>query len=169
MIQRVYEAGGTRSCAVYSRCGAYRYALTREWAPGLRLLFVMLNPSTADERRNDPTVERCQRRAIALGYGGFRVVNLFAYRATRPADLKAAPAPVGPDNDSQIMAGARWADAVLCAWGVHGAHQGRSVRVEALLRRTDTPIYHLGLTKSGAPRHPLYVAYATLPQVWDGA
>ncbi|PRX37616.1 hypothetical protein SAMN05216257_101641 [Meinhardsimonia xiamenensis] len=169
-ITRSFEKGGTRSRAVYSDCKGYRYALTRVWdeaAP--RLLYVMLNPSTATERANDPTIERCERRARALGQGAFGVVNLFAFRATRPADLFAAPDPVGPENDAAIAEAAAWADAILCAWGAHGARQGRAEAVTALLRRAGKPMFHLGLTKGGQPRHPLYVGYAVPLQPWGAA
>ena len=167
MIERHHQQGETRSSAVYSDCGAYRYALTRDWGAGPRLLYVMLNPSTATEAANDPTIERCQRRAEMLGYGGFRVVNLFALRATHPADLKAAAAPEGPGNDAAIRAGAAWADEILCAWGVHGAHRGRDAAVIQLLRGSDRPVCNLGLTKGGFPRHPLYISYTCQPKSWN--
>lgn len=126
----------------------------------------MLNPSTASECRNDPTVERCERRARALGYGAFRVVNLFAWRATDPRALRSAAAPAGPANDAAIAEAARWADLVVAAWGVHGVHLGQGARIEASLRAAGHRLHHLGLTKDGHPRHPLYVAYATAPQIW---
>ena len=90
MITRQHLKGDAESVAVYSPCEAYRYALTRVWNPaGRKALFVMLNPSTATEVQNDPTVERCERRARALGCGAFRVVNIFAYRATDPQVMRA--------------------------------------------------------------------------------
>ena len=166
MIERHHQQGDTRSSAVYSDCGAYRYALTRRWGAGPRLLYVMLNPSTATETANDPTIERCQRRAVALGYGAFRVVNLFGLRATRPADLKAAAEPIGPGNDAAIIQGADWAQVILCAWGVHGAHRGRDAAVLPLLRDAGPVICNLGLTNGGQPRHPLYISYSCRPQRW---
>ena len=167
MIVREAMKGDAPSVAVYSPCERYRYALTREWAPERgRLLCVMLNPSTATEVQNDPTVERCERRARALGYGAFRVCNIFAYRATDPRVMRAQPEPVGAANDAAIAEGADWADCVLCAWGSHGAHLERGPAVERLLRGCGRPLVHLGLTKGGHPRHPLYVAYATVPEVW---
>ncbi|RJL08996.1 DUF1643 domain-containing protein [Paracoccus siganidrum] len=166
MIERRHRQGGRHSVALYSECGAYRYALTRQWGPGRRLLFVMLNPSTADERRNDPTVERCERRAVALGHGAFRVVNIFAWCATSPRDLKAAAAPIGPENDRILRESVGWADMVLCAWGAHGSHLGRGAQVEAMLRDSGCGLWHLGLTRQGAPRHPLYVGYAVAPVAW---
>jgi hypothetical protein len=160
MIRRRHTTGSLRSEARFSECCNYRYALTRVWdATAPRLMFVMLNPSTADERKNDPTVARCESRARALGYGAFRVTNLFAWRATDPRDLRRAPDPAGPDNAATVRRGAAWADAVLCAWGVHGAHLGQADAVAAVLRDTGTPLYHLGLTQAGHPRHPLYVGY----------
>ena len=89
------------STAQYSDCETYRYALTRVWDDaGKRVVFVMLNPSKANEIANDPTVERCERRARALGFGAFRVVNIFAFRETNPHLMRKATSPVGPDNDA---------------------------------------------------------------------
>jgi len=167
LLTRHHVKGDAPSTALYSACQLYRYALTREWGAGQRALFVMLNPSTATEVQNDPTVERCERRARALGYGAFRVCNIFAYRATDPADMRAAPDPVGAGNDAAISDGAAWADMVICAWGTHGAYLGRGAMVERLLRATGRPLAHLGLTKQGHPRHPLYVGYSVQPAPWD--
>lgn len=167
MIRRAHQKGDAKSLAVYSDCEAYRYALTREWAPGRRLLVVMLNPSTATETANDPTVERCERRAWAMGFGGFRVVNLFAYRATDPRALRGVADPVGPDNDATLDQAAAWADTILCGWGGHGSLLGRDATVAAKLRATAHPLWHLGLTRQGQPKHPLYIAYDQQPVVWD--
>ncbi len=168
MITRHHVKGDAASVAVYSACEAYRYLLTRTWNPqGRRALFVMLNPSTATEAQNDPTVERCERRARAMGFGAFRVTNIFAWRGTDPAGLYRTADPVGPDNDSAIADSAGWADFVLCAWGTHGAHLGRGAAVGRLLAATGQPLHVLGLTKDGHPRHPLYVAYAACPLPWD--
>lgn len=167
MITRSHTKGDAPSTAVYSSCEAYRYVLTRVWQPeGRRVLFVMLNPSTATEVQNDPTVERCERRARALGYGAFRVCNIFAYRATDPRQMRAQADPVGPLNDRAIADSADWADAVVCAWGTHGAHLDRGAAVESLLRATGKPLYHLGLSKDGHPKHPLYIGYAHQPEAW---
>lgn len=163
---RRHRATGARSLAVYSGCGAFRYGLARRWGAGDLLVYVMLNPSTATELANDPTIERCERRARMLGYAGLAVVNLFAYRATRPRDLICAGDSVGPLNDRAIRLAAARAGAVLCAWGNHGTHQGRAAQVIKLLRETGRPLLHLGLTGIGAPRHPLYVAYAEKPRLW---
>jgi hypothetical protein len=166
MIARNFTKRDAVSEAVYSDCERYRYLLTRVWGPGRKALFVMLNPSTATEVQNDPTVERCERRARALGYGAFRVTNIFAYRATDPRVMRAVPDPVGPDNDAAILGSVGWADTIVCAWGNHGLHLDRGQRVEALLRKAGAPLFHLGLTGQGQPRHPLYVGYDQQPQPW---
>lgn len=166
MITRGFTRGDTVSEAIYSDCERYRYLLTRRWGAGPRALFVMLNPSTATEEQNDPTVERCERRASALGYGAFRVANIFAFRATDPRVMRAAADPVGPGNDAAILDSLPWADSVLCAWGNHGAHLDRGAQVAACLRQSGAPLFHLGLTGQGQPKHPLYIAYQQQPQLW---
>ena len=170
MITRSHTKGDAPSTAVYSDCERYRYLLTRVWdEAGEKALFVMLNPSTATEVQNDPTVERCERRARALGFGGFRVVNIFAWRDTDPKAMRAAADPVGPENDDAIRQSCDWADRIIAAWGAHGEHLARGQRVETLLRETGRRVEHLGLTKAGHPKHPLYIAYTQQPQPWFGA
>lgn len=167
MITRSHTKGDAPSTAVYSDCEAYRYSLTRVWddsAP--RVMFVMLNPSKATEVQNDPTIERCERRARALGFGAFRATNIFAFRATDPRDMKAAADPAGPGNDAILLEGLDWADQVVCGWGAHGDHLDQGHRVEAMLKARGKPLHHLGLTKAGHPRHPLYIAYVQVPQLW---
>ncbi len=166
-ITRTHTKGDAPSTAVYSACERYRYSLTRVWNDkAQRVLFVMLNPSTATEVQNDPTVERCERRARALGFGAFRVTNIFAWRATDPRAMRATPDPVGPGNDAAILEGAHWGDRIIAAWGTHGAHLDRGRAVEAMLRRTGRPLFHLGLTRHGHPGHPLYIAYSRQPEPW---
>lgn len=167
MITRTHTKGDAPSTAIYSDCENYRYSLTRIWDPaGRKALFVMLNPSTATEVQNDPTVERCERRARALGFGAFQVTNIFAWRDTDPRKMRAAADPVGPENNNAILDGVIWADQVIAAWGTHGAHLGRGPAVESLLRGTGQPLFHLGLTKDGHPKHPLYIAYTQQPEAW---
>ncbi|MCX8952310.1 DUF1643 domain-containing protein [Ruegeria sp. NA] len=167
MITRSHTKGDAPSTAIYSDCEKYRYSLTRIWDPeGRKALFVMLNPSTATEVQNDPTVERCERRARALGFGAFQVTNIFAWRDTDPRKMRAAADPVGPENDAAILDGGQWADQVIAAWGTHGAHLGRGPAVETLLRGTGQSLFHLGLTKDGHPKHPLYIAYTQQPELW---
>ncbi len=169
MITRSHTKGDAPSTAVYSDCECYRYSLTRIWdVAGRKALFVMLNPSTATEVQNDPTVERCERRARALGFGAFQVTNIFAWRDTDPRKMRAAVDPVGPENDAAILAGVNWADQIIAAWGTHGAHLDRGPAVERLLRGTGRPLFHLGLTKDGHPKHPLYIAYTQQPEPWGG-
>ena len=167
MITRRHIKGDAPSVAVYSDCEKYRYSLTRSWdETGPRVLFIMLNPSTATEMQNDPTIERCERRARALGFGAFRATNIFAWRETDPRKMRATGDPVGNANDAVIREGAAWADRIVAGWGTHGAHLERGRTVEALLRATGRPVHHLGLTKDGHPRHPLYIAYAQQPERW---
>lgn len=168
MITRTHIKGDAPSTALYSDCEQYRYALTRTWDPkGTKVLFVMLNPSTATEVQNDPTVERCERRARTLGFGSFCVTNIFAWRDTDPRKMRAAKDPVGPKNDKTILEFAYWADTIVCAWGTHGEHRQRGHEVQQILRETQQPLYHLGLSKAGHPKHPLYIAYSEQPQLWD--
>ena len=168
MIERRFQKGDAASVAVYSDCEAYRYALTRVWGAGMRrVCFVMLNPSTATEFQNDPTVQRCEQRARTLGFDGFAVANIFGYRATDPKVMRAVADPVGVGNDAAILRLAGWAGTVICAWGTHGRHLGRGAAVEVALRAAGHPLQHLGLTKGGQPKHPLYIGYDQQPQVWD--
>ncbi|MBR9766745.1 MAG: DUF1643 domain-containing protein [Rhodobacteraceae bacterium] len=172
-VERRFRKGDAESTALYSPCLRYRYALSRVWdATAPRLLYIMLNPSTATEQQNDPTIERCERRARALGFGGFRACNLFAWRETSPALLKRAEAPVGPANDRILTDSLGWigpGGLVLCGWGVHGSHLDRGATVAEMLRASGAPLAHLGLTRDGAPRHPLYIAYAMQPQPWSAS
>ena len=140
--------------------GPYRYRLGRMWGPVGGVVFVMLNPSTADATQNDPTIRRCLGFARREGWGSLDVVNLFGLRATNPAELAAHPDPVGPRNDAAIGDAIHAADAVICAWGAHPMtqHQDRAATVLRLLRQHGSRIYRLGPpTRSGAPRHPLYL------------
>ncbi|MCI5042614.1 MAG: DUF1643 domain-containing protein [Donghicola eburneus] len=168
MLTRTHIKDDAPSVATYSDCERYRYSLTRTWDPdGKRALFVMLNPSTATEVQNDPTVERCERRARTLGFGSFEVTNIFAWRDTDPKAMRAAADPIGPYNDQAIHDGALQADQIVCAWGTHGAHLNRGPEVERLLRATGRPLFHLGLSKAGHPKHPLYIAYNVQPVLWS--
>jgi hypothetical protein len=160
--------GGLAAEALWSPCGHYRYALTLTWdAGGTRLLAVLLNPSTASERQDDPTLARLRARARSLGFGALRVVNLFALCATDPRALARAEDPVGPQTDRVLATSlARWRPAaVLAGWGAHGP-ASRAAEVEARLRASGLPLWHLGLTAGGAPRHPLYLSAALAPEVW---
>jgi hypothetical protein len=119
-------------------------------------MFVGLNPSTADEVRNDPTVARCIKYAQRWGFQQFLMTNIFGYRATDPADMKAFPDPVGKDNDYWLARLAAEAGLVVCAWGSHGAYLERGAFVTAMLEQTAT-LHCLTTTKEGHPGHPLYL------------
>jgi hypothetical protein len=160
--------------ADFSPCRKYRYRLWRTWDASLpKLVFCMLNPSTADEIENDPTITRCQRRAIRLGFGSVEVVNLFAWRSTTPDDLYQVDDPIGPDNDKAILQAARGAKMLICGWGGHDSAtqtvdgQSRAGSVRQLLRKAGATPYVLGLTQTGAPKHSLYIAYEVQPVVWE--
>lgn len=146
--------------AIISDCGRFRYSLTRTWGDGLRLLFVMLNPSTADALQDDATIRRCIRFAQAEHFGSLEVVNLFAYRARDPADLRREGYPVGPDNDFYIQAAACQAHRVCVAWGAVAEADDRIQVVMPLLRRAGREPECLHITRSGYPGHPLYLASA---------
>ncbi|MCE9567431.1 MAG: DUF1643 domain-containing protein [Planctomycetes bacterium] len=152
--------------AVISACGKYRYVLTRQVGPGVRTAtFIMLNPSTADAMQDDPTIRRCIGFAQRWGCGRLAVLNLFAFRATDPADLKRAEEPVGPDNRAwfdQTLLGDLSTGPVVCGWGVHGEHRDQDLAVLEWLKAFGTEPLALGLTKDGHPRHPLYVPYAAV-------
>lgn len=150
------------SAAEISPCGKYRYTLWRQWDADRRYaLFICLNPSTADARIDDPTVRRCKRFAADWGYGALCIANLFAYRATDPAEMISAARPIGPHNDKLIADLAECAGIVVCAWGAHGGFMERDAQVKKLLEGTE--LYCLGKTKLGQPRHPLYIKASTTP------
>jgi hypothetical protein len=153
--------------AVFSFCRRYRYLLVRRVGFGDRVVaFLMLNPSTADEANNDPTIRRCIDFATRDGFGVLRILNLFAWRSTDPRGLLEVADPVGADNDATILATAADAEIVICAWGVHGRLHGRANAVLAILRPHADKLRCLGLTKSGAPRHPLYLPGRTMVEAF---
>jgi hypothetical protein len=141
--------------AVFSECRRYRTRLFRTWdrtRPGV--LFVMLNPSTADAEVDDPTVRRCIGFAVRWGYGHLEVRNLFALRSTSPRGLYTAEDPVG--NNPLIYPGDGF-DRVVVAWGNHGSLAGRGDAALEMLVKDGPPVYHFGLTQEGHSRHPLYL------------
>ena len=153
--------------ATISDCGLFRYDLVRTWAKDLpTVTFIMLNPSTADGRVDDPTIRRCVGFAKRWKCGTLRVANLFALRSTSPGALYESNDPIGPKNDEAILAAARAATNVtIAAWGVHGVHLDRGDEVRRLLRSWKIRLYHLGLSvTTGQPRHPLYLNGETAPE-----
>ena len=153
----------TETGARFSRCRKWRYLLWRRWGAGPVANFLMLNPSTADEVKLDPSCTRARLYAERWGLGALVVTNLFGWRATDPADMKAARDPVGSGNDAAILAAASDADLVVCAWGNHGAHLGRSAAVLRKLRTSKMKLHMLRLNGNGEPAHPLYLPASLEP------
>ena len=153
--------------------GQYRWSLHREWRVATAprwITFVMLNPSTADANIDDPTIRRCIGFAKAFGGTGLAVVNLYAFRATKPADLWRCHDPVGPENDGHLAMffamASRYDFPIIAAWGAH-ARPDRVAQVLALPGADR--LTALGVTKDGAPRHPLYLRGDALPEPWPPA
>jgi len=142
--------------------GEYRYRLWRIWDDSLPLLgWIMLNPSTADADVDDPTIRKCIGFSKRWGWGGIMVTNLFALRATNPKELIGHEDPVGPHNDTFLLAEARACLVTIAAWGTRGSLNGREDQVRTLLEEGDvSPLEHLRLTKAGCPGHPLYIPYS---------
>jgi hypothetical protein len=153
----------TYGSAEISACGLYRYALTRRWSDCPTVAFVMLNPSVADHVRDDPTLRRVTAFAKTWGYGGLAVVNVYAFRATQPADLWKAADPIGPDNDLWLKFVVADCRLIVAAWGAN-ARPERIADVLALPGMSG--LTALGVTKGGQPRHPLYLRADLVPQPW---
>lgn len=176
--------------AVLSKCGKYRYRLRRRWDSSPVVVFAMLNPSTADHEKDDPTIRKCVGFAKHWGFGAIEIINLFAIRSSSPDDVMKASDPVGENNwvhvqrcltssydenmewEGTVLAGERlvryplW---VICAWGAHGRHMGQDQEFLGWVDQTgvDTQLRCLGLTKKGLPRHPLYVPYTQEPDMLE--
>lgn len=166
-IIRTQESEDTHIEAIYSSCERYKYQLTRTWYRGMpKILFVLLNPSTASRDENDQTVAVCEDRSRRLGYGAMRICNLFAWIATEPEDMMEAKFPVGPENDGFIAASCQWANEIVAGWGDYGAYMRRHERVKVLLGESGKRIKVLGFTEAGHPRHPLYVRPEQALQLW---
>lgn len=156
-----------RRSAAISECGRYRWWLRRSWkhgGDGRVVCFVMLNPSTADAAADDPTVRRCMAFARAWGFSAVSVRNLFPLRATDPKELLTAADPTGGERGDLELMTATTADLVVVAWGA-GVPFGRDRQAAELL--AGVPLYCLGLTKAGQPRHPLYVRGDVRPAVYE--
>lgn len=154
------------STAVFSIDRRNRYSLRRIWSNSRApVLFVGLNPSTADTFTNDPTIRRCMRFAHDWGYGGIIMGNLFVYRATDPKLLVPDHPVIQGYNDRRLLADAEDAGLVVAAWGssIPSGHKARAAHVRELL----SPVHVLGFTKYGHPRHPLYMPGNAVPILWD--
>ena len=159
------------SDAIFSDCKKYRYALFRIWDKERgKIAFIGLNPSTADEIKNDSTVSTCIRHAKSWGFGGMIMLNIFAYRATDPKKMKSADNPIGTKNDQAIKkyTGLREVSKVICAWGNDGAYlnRGREVCEAIIERRVVT--YAFKVNQSGEPHHPLYLPKDIVPVIYKG-
>lgn len=150
-----FPGSSAASGAELDPTGKYRYRLWRRFGSGVTVVWVMLNPSTADASNDDPTLRRVRPFSIAAGFGRLEVVNLFALRATDPRELELADDPVGPENDAAIDAAVRNAGAVVVAWGYRDSRLVEA-RAAAVLSRLPSPVLCLG-SSAGRPRHPLYV------------
>ncbi len=159
MTQPLFDTGKS---AILSDDGRYRYSLSREWGTGGPVVFVGLNPSTADDQVDDPTIRRMMGFARDWGFPGIMVVNLFAVRMTNPASLVGAPDPIGPRNDDVLRSIDQVADLVVVCWGNHGTFEERCDEVAKLL----PPAKCFGLTAIGQPKHPLYLAADTPLVEW---
>ena len=145
------------SDAKLSSCGQYRYVLNRTWDDTLQTLGVVcLNPSTADAEGDDPTVRKCIALTKHWGYGGFVLVNLFAWRATDKTEIKEVDDPVGPSNDSEIETALADVEDVFVAWGNDGVYLGRSSTVREILARLGKNYFCIKQNTNNEPVHPLY-------------
>lgn len=143
---------------IFSPCRKYRYTLWREWDSKLPYVqFIGLNPSTADETKDDPTVRRCINYAKSWGYGALCMTNIFAFRATDPKVMKKQENPVGLDNDSHLLKCGARAGLIICAWGNHGSFINRDLTVTNFLNSNFLDMHCLGVSQSGQPKHPLYL------------
>ena len=167
------QQDGTLATAVMDKTRTYRYLLTRIWDTSRPVMtVVMLNPSTADHRRNDPTITRlagAKGFARRFGMGGIAVVNLFALRSTNPRALRDHADPVGPHNDAFIRQAADTGGLVVAAWGAGGVLQDRGLQVTGALARAGIQLTALGVTSTGQPRHPLYLPGTAALAPYTGA
>lgn len=140
----------------FSSCLKYRWSLSRKWDNTKCVcVFIGLNPSTADETVNDPTVNRCMNYAMSWGYGSLIMLNLFAYRSTDPKKLYIIDNPIGHCNLSTIISFCKNADIVIAAWGKHGKHLHADTDTLSVLKNI-CDVYCLRINKDGTPIHPLY-------------
>lgn len=143
--------------AEFSDCRKYRYILQIVWDTSKPIAaFIGLNPSTADEIQDDPTIRRCRGFAESWGCGGMRMLNLFAFRATLPKDMLASTDPIGPDNYLGGMLKGVTGPQVAC-WGTHGLHGNRG----ELIRKSIPGLQCFGRNRDGSPKHPLYLRSTT--------
>jgi len=154
---------------VFSDDRKYRYTLHHEWCPNKpTAAFIGLNPSTADEQELDPTLRRIRGFCESWGFGSFTMLNLFAFRATDPRDMKSAVDPIGPMNDDMIVKTCMSCNMIIACWGNHGSFMGRSKRTKSMLTNHRFNVSYLKMTKAGEPSHPLYLSKSLKPILWIG-
>ena len=164
---------GMEETAIFSRCRTWRYTLNRRWSEATRVVFLLCNPSTADEAQDDPTLRRCRGFAQSWGYGGMTILNLFAIRGTDPRILARVEDPVGPENDANILRTLEDCQLLVCAWGCGGHMKGelrkRPATVVSMIRSRFPylAIGCLGYTADGTPRHPLMLKSSTTIQYFE--
>jgi hypothetical protein len=156
------------SVAHFSACEKFRYWLRRDWdLTKNSITFLMLNPSTADEMVNDPTIERCQRRAITMGFGSMIIVNLFPFRMTDSKLLNTVDNLLGDikEADEAILRAVELSEMTVCGWGKHALAASRAQHIMALLRlkNLQNKVMCLQLNADNSPQHPLYIGYAKQP------
>lgn len=165
------DMAGMDRTAAMSPDLAYRYYLEWRWAEGPPLLAWMLNPSTADHTITDPTLDCLMKRAARWHLGAVRIINLFAFRATEPANMKLGVDPVGPLNDqvtvSLLAEQEQFGERTLCGWGKHGRFAGREAAALALAGACRARLDVLALNIDGTPRHPLYIPLDTPRDPWN--
>jgi len=153
--------------ARFSRCRRWRTLLWRRWDKSKPTAnFLMLNPSTADEFKLDPSCTRARNYAERWGYGAVVITNIFAWRSTDPEGMRKVKDPIGRGNDRAILQAAREAAIVVCAWGNHGSHLGRGEQVMEMLLHHHLPIHFLRLNSGGDPAHPLYLPGEPTPALF---
>lgn len=161
---------------ILSACRKYRYTLWRDWdmdpvtgctddAKDLNsyAMFIGLNPSTADETQDDPTIRKCIGFAKRWGFAGLMMTNLFAFRATQPKDMKRAENPSGEDNQHHLLQCASAAGIIVAAWGKNGRYRNQDLTVTQWLGSIGAQLHCLRKNGDGSPEHPLYVPYEVTP------
>lgn len=162
---------------LFSADRVYRFTLWRDWEqeygffntpahPNSYVNFIGLNPSTADETLDDPTIRRCIRFAKDWGYPAYCMTNIFAYRETKAALMRKHPAPIGEGNDGHLLNIAKAAGLVVAAWGANGGDDTRGRHVAALLAAAGVKLHALAVNDDGSPQHPLYLPLKSIPTPW---
>ena len=165
-----------KSTAEFSKCRQFRYTLIRDFQKGKgTLTFILLNPSTANEEFNDPTIARCENRTIAMGFKRMVITNIYPFRATNPKEMFAAKNARGEKskiksliykNNEAILDHAKRSKLVICAWGCHSQSESTSNEVKEILDEHKVKLHVLELSKNGRPKHPLYLRNDLEPRLW---